>query len=127
MKLWLHEVINRTRSDAASLLRLGTRIGLATAANDHQALRLTGLLSLAQSSLKGARFLSASFSFIKGFRVFSRSSGGLAFCFRFDLARLNHPPNGPHETGQLAAQRCGGHLRFLAAHAGQMLVALMQS
>src|SRR6266487_7021654 len=120
VKLWLHEVINRTRSDAASLLRLGTRIGLVTAANDHQALRLTGLLSLAQSSLKGVVFLSASFSFIRGFRVFSRSSGGLAFCFRFGLARLHHPPNCPLEAGRLAAQRRGGHFRFLAAHAGQM-------
>ena len=30
------EVINRTRSDAASFLRLGTRVGLVTASNDHQ-------------------------------------------------------------------------------------------
>ena len=51
-----HEVINRTRSDAASGLRLGTRVGLGTASNDHQALRLTGSLSLARSSLAGFGF-----------------------------------------------------------------------
>jgi len=57
------EVINRTRSDAASRLSLGTRIGLATASNDHQALRLTGSLSLARSSLVGFGFHVFSFSY----------------------------------------------------------------
>src|SRR5437016_8672965 len=56
VRLAPHEVINRTRSDAASWLRLGTRIGLGTASNDHQAFRLTGSLSLARSGLAGVGF-----------------------------------------------------------------------
>src|SRR6266404_334234 len=63
-----HEVINRTRSDAASGLSLGTRVGLGTASNDHQGLRLTGSLSLARSSLAG--FVLHVFSFPKSFGVF---------------------------------------------------------
>jgi hypothetical protein len=57
---------------------LGTRIGLATASNDHQALRLTGLLSLARSSLAGSGFhffffLKASASASAALRRFSVS------------------------------------------------------
>ena len=50
------------------LLRLGTRVGLVTASNDHQAFRLTGPLSLARSSLAGAGFHSS--LFLKSFFVF---------------------------------------------------------
>src|SRR6266850_3733650 len=61
-------VINRTRSDAASRLSLGTRIGLGTASNDHQGLRLTGSLSLARSRIAGF-----------GFHVFLFLKSGLGF------------------------------------------------
>ena len=52
-KFALHEVINRTRSDAASGLRLGPRVGLATASNDYQESRLTGSLPLLQKMVTG--------------------------------------------------------------------------
>ena len=54
-----HEVINRSRSDAASVLSLGTRFGLVTALNDHQDSRLTGSLPLVQFSFAGCVFLAA--------------------------------------------------------------------
>ena len=48
-----NEVINRSRSDAALRLSLGTRIGLGTASNDHRVWRLTGSLPLLQKRLAG--------------------------------------------------------------------------
>src|SRR5262245_38729843 len=81
-------------------LRLGTRVGLVTASNDHQALRLTGLLSLARSSLAGSGF-HAFLLFIKsGFRVFSV----------LHWSWFDHAADGPDKAGQFAAQGCGGHL-----------------
>ena len=52
-KFALHEVINRTRSDAASDLSLGTRVGLVTASNEHQESRPTGSLPLLQKIITG--------------------------------------------------------------------------
>ena len=48
-----HEVINRSRSDAAFIRSLGTRVGLVTASNDHRESRLTGSLPLVHPSLAG--------------------------------------------------------------------------
>jgi hypothetical protein len=47
------EVINRSRSDAAFIRSLGTRVGLGTASNDHRESRLTGSLPLVHPSLAG--------------------------------------------------------------------------
>ena len=76
-------------------LRLGTRIGLGTAANDHQALRLTGLLSLARSSLKGAGFHLLLFLLLKAVLVFVFSV--------LHFTRFNQAANGPDKPGQFPA------------------------
>ena len=80
-KFALHEVINRTRSDAASDLSLGTRVGLVTASNDYQESRLTGSLPLLQKIITGVVIM-VLLLFLKAVLVFVLvfpPSGGKSF------------------------------------------------
>ena len=84
-----NEVIDSSRSDAASGLSLGTRVGLGTALNDRQGSRLTGSLLLSQKISTGVVILFFwSVVFSKSFFFFSRLAG-----VRLDLAR-----DGPDEA-----------------------------
>ena len=69
--------------------------------------------------------LKAAFVFV--FVFVPPPSGGFRFrIFHLYRTRFDHPPNRPHKTAQLPAQRRRRHGRFLAGHARQMFVSLMQ-
>ena len=99
----LREVIKRSRSDAASCLSLGTRVGLVTASNDPPESRLTGSLPLVQFSLAGCVFIV----------VLSLSS----FVFILKASALSFPPSGGeslHTGGGVAGAGRGLTIRPMA-------------